>query len=86
MNITVLISYFQVVKKQINRNVGLVFFFREENAWTKYGFNDLNNIHHIKSRHETSKNHIQSLIDLIKSGKTRIDISLSEAFKKYQKT
>lgn len=59
-----------------------VIFFREENVWTKYGFNNLNNIHRIKSHHEASKNHIQSLIDLIKFGKTRIDICLSEDFKK----
>lgn len=59
-----------------------VIFSREENVWTKYGFNDLNNFHHLKRRHEAYKNHIQCLIDLTKLGKIRIDTCLSEAFRK----
>lgn len=59
-----------------------VIFSREENVWSKHGFNDLNNFHHLKSRHEAAKNHIQCLIDLTKFGKIRIDTCLSEAFRK----
>ena len=58
-----------------------VIFSREENVWTKHGFNDLNNFHHLKSRHEANKSHIQCLISLTKFGKTRIETCLSEAFR-----
>jgi len=58
-----------------------VIFSREENVWTKYTVSTIN-FHHLKSRHEASKNHILCLIDLTKFGKIRINTCLSEAFRK----
>ena len=55
--------------------------FSSDGVWTKNGVSDMNNFLNLKNRHENSKEHITSAISLIKFGKSRIDFSLSSAFK-----
>jgi len=54
----------------------------EENVWTKYGFDDLNNFHHFVSRHEASISHIECLIHLTRFGTSYVWTWLGERFRK----
>jgi hypothetical protein len=60
MSITIHISGYRVVKKQINYIVGRVLLYLVKKM---FGLNKVStiliNFHHLKSRHEASKNHIQ---------------------------
>jgi len=60
----------------------VIFSHSESNVWSKYGVTDMSNFHGLKTRHQSSQLHIQSLVNLKTFGNNRIDICLSENLKK----
>lgn len=60
----------------------VIFSHSESNVWSKYGVTDMPNFHGLKTKHESSQLHIQSLVNLKTFGNNRIDICLRENLKK----
>lgn len=52
-----------------------------KSAWNSDGVGNMENFRIVRGRHENSKQHISSVCALAKFGNTRIDFSLSNAFK-----
>lgn len=56
-------------------------FSQEKSAWSRIGFDDLNNLHKSQKRHQVTQNHIMCLKQFTQFGKTRIESCLSEQFR-----
>jgi hypothetical protein len=75
-----------VVKKLKNYTIGFFFLFSHEfNVWSKYSCNDLKNIYNLKHRYKINRSRIEYLITLKTYGNVRIELCLSETYKKISK-
>lgn len=57
-------------------------FSSETNAWNKEGLQNLDSFRVMKRRHEVARAHVNAVADMIQFGRSRIEFSLSTAYRK----